>query len=181
MFQSRGISSISSLLHRLCPYFHPSIHPDCTSNGSSSQQPPTVMELCLSEQQCLSAAPLFVSVCLFLPLARRSNASLKFSFAISCEHIWYPDAFNPTGIYLKKKERRGKRSGEYFQIKCIYFMLFMLSVWNIFRTVHPLRIGRGRLRENAFIIDPHLVPSFDFTASPRVHMSLSLQLCAVTL
>lgn len=57
----------------------------------------------------------------------------------------------------------------------------MLGVWNIFRTVHPLRIGRGRLWENAFIIDPHLVPSFDFAASPRVHMSLSLQLCAVTL
>lgn len=60
---------ISSPLHRLCPYFHPSIHPDCTSNGSSSQQPPAVMELCLNEQlQCPSAAPLFFSVCLiFFP------------------------------------------------------------------------------------------------------------------
>lgn len=58
---------ISSPLHRLCPYFHPSIHPDCTSNGSSSQQPPAVMELCLNEQlQCPSTAPLFFSVCLSL-------------------------------------------------------------------------------------------------------------------
>ena len=36
-----------------------SIHPDYTSNGSSSQQPPTVMELCLNEQQCLSTPPFF--------------------------------------------------------------------------------------------------------------------------
>lgn len=58
-----ALGCISSPLHRLGPYFHPSIHPDCTSNGSSSQQPPVVMELCLNEQQqCPSTAPLFFSV-----------------------------------------------------------------------------------------------------------------------
>lgn len=36
-----------------CLYSSSSIHSDYTSNGSSSQQPPTVMELCLNEQPCL--------------------------------------------------------------------------------------------------------------------------------
>lgn len=70
--------------YRLCRYFHPSIHRDCTSNGSSSQQPPAIMELCLNEQpRCPSTAPLLFSICLmffFVPLGRRSKSSLMFSF-----------------------------------------------------------------------------------------------------
>lgn len=56
--QSHSISCTSPLAHSL-PSSSTSIHPDYTSNGTSSQQPPTVMELCLNEQSCLSASPLF--------------------------------------------------------------------------------------------------------------------------
>ena len=70
----RGCGSIP--LHQLyispcssSPSASSSIHPDYTSNGSSSQQPPTVMELCLNEQQCLSTPPFFSpSVFFFLSL-----------------------------------------------------------------------------------------------------------------
>lgn len=58
MAQSQCISCISPIVHHLFS----SIHPDYTSNGSSSQQPPTVMELCLNEQPCLCTSPLFSPV-----------------------------------------------------------------------------------------------------------------------
>ena len=63
-FRSLSLSSSSS------------IHPDYTSNGSSSQQPPTVMELCLNEQPCLHFS-LFLSslFSLFLTLMHTLNSS----------------------------------------------------------------------------------------------------------
>lgn len=80
---------ISSPLHRLCPYFHPSIHPDCTSNGSSSQQLPAVMALCLNEQQqCPSTAPLFSVSLIFLYLLVDARGVLwYFHFNTRCECV----------------------------------------------------------------------------------------------
>lgn len=76
MAQSHRISFISPLAHSLLSLFS-SIHPDYTSNGFSSQQPPTVMELCLNEQLCLSTSPLF-SLSLLFFVFLNTHSSLPF-------------------------------------------------------------------------------------------------------
>lgn len=115
------ISSCSSPLSSFS-----SIHPDYTSNGSSSQQPPTVMELCLNEQPCLSTPP-------FFPLLL-SPPSLKMhahTFAVSNFHLQKavctlnsPMHSTPLGHMRgeKKKNRRKKALLSNFQIQSIYFI-----------------------------------------------------------
>lgn len=107
-----ALGCISSPLHRLCPYFHPSIHPDCTSNGSSSQQPPVVMELCLNEQQqCPSTAPLFFSVSFsffFLPLASSKTFFFIYIFILpQAVSIFNTPMYSIPQGHIKKWELEG--------------------------------------------------------------------------
>lgn len=84
-----GYGSITQdpLAHSLLSLFS-SIHPDYTSNGFSSQQPPTVMELCLNEQLCLSTSPLFSLSLLFLSFLTHTQA-FPFSFVLNTTY-WNP-------------------------------------------------------------------------------------------
>ena len=81
---NRITSSVYLLLHSL--FSSSSIHPDYTSNGSSSQQPPTVMELCLNEQPHL---PFFLLLGLF-PLSTHTHilTSFLFHFTEGTQHQW---------------------------------------------------------------------------------------------
>lgn len=75
------------------PSSSPSIRPDYTSNGSLSQQPPTVMESCSGEHPllCTSAPPLPSSHS-FSVLNTQAHTNLfllMFIFAGRCLHIEY--------------------------------------------------------------------------------------------
>lgn len=87
-----------------------SIHPDYTSNGSSSQQPPTVMELCLNEHPCPSTPPLFSPSVFFVPSLNTHSFALplspQFEFTESCLPIKYSDTFNTSGTHKKKKKKQ---------------------------------------------------------------------------
>lgn len=86
-----------------------SIHPDYTSNGSSSQQPPTVMELCLNEHPCPSTPPLFSpSVFFVFPSLNTHSYTLplspQFEFTESCLPIKYCDTFSTSGTHKGEKK-----------------------------------------------------------------------------
>lgn len=196
------ISSCSSPLSSFS-----SIHPDYTSNGSSSQQPPTVMELCLNEQPCLSTPP-------FFPLLLSPPPSLKMhahTFAVSNFHLQKavctlnsPMHSTPLG-HMRGEKRKIEERKHYCQIfRFRVFILYALSrrreankrcrglahIYSVRDTLFNRKDSSSSpalpcvSTRKCFYNRSHLALFFDFTPlppPPPARLYLSLQVSIVTL
>jgi len=122
--RSRGYGSISK--HQLHISSSPSIHPHYTSNSSSSQQPPTVMDSRFNERPCLSPALSFwLVVSFFLYTHTHTHTHIHthtLSLTASNMHL------QRSSLHIKYNARRGEikiKKASLSNVESIYS-----SLWN---------------------------------------------------